>query len=93
MPPPETPSTKPEPLDCGRIPSTIGASYWEKHAEPPATCRQADAVLRTAVDQTRNGHDATVDGWRCESMMSGGAWDTTCTKGGLTLYTKFVYVP
>ena len=93
-PPSPTPSPSKTPVDCGKVVPVRPGIYWEGHAMPPATCKQATAVLPKALAQHPPDGDYTVDGWRCHSDSVHtppiGAYDRiTCTKGNLSVDMVF----
>jgi len=87
---PPIPSDPPAPmstyLSCGQVPVNSG-SWWELQAIAPATCKQANDILRKALSRLVSGAADTIDGWSCQAgqVMSPGI---TCTKGQLELIAK-----
>jgi len=87
---PPIPSNSQTPVDtyltCGEV-RVSSVSWWELQAVAPATCQQANAILRKALTQMADDQTATIDGWECHSgpLMYPGI---KCYKGQLLLVAK-----
>jgi hypothetical protein len=88
-PPLDLPSPSPQVVNCGKIRTTNAHVYWQERAIPPATCRQAAAIMPRALSQHPATGDYTVSGWRCQSDNINNtalAYDhIACTSGSRTV--------